>query len=89
MTCSVGFTAFPLVPGQPDRFGWEVAVDLADQCLYAAKKSGRDGWVGCLVQDTVQSYAEGALPGVPGMRSRGQCQVQTSFHDSDALQWKE
>ncbi|MGH8076257.1 MAG: ligand-binding sensor domain-containing diguanylate cyclase, partial [Lysobacter sp.] len=81
MTCSIGFTAFPLVLGQPDRFGWEEAVDLADQCLYAVKKSGRNGWVGCLVKDSVQTYAEGALPGVQEMDARGQCVVQTSFLD--------
>lgn len=89
MTCSVGFTAFPLVPGQPERFGWEEAVDLADQCLYAVKKSGRNGWVGCLVLDTVQSYAEGALPGVQDMIALGQCVVQTSFGDGHVLRWKD
>jgi diguanylate cyclase (GGDEF)-like protein len=48
-TCSLGFTAFPLLPAQPEKFDWEQAVELADQCLYAAKKSGRDAWVGCLL----------------------------------------
>jgi hypothetical protein len=51
-TCSVGYTAFPVLPGAPDQFGWEQVLELADQCLYAAKKSGRDGWVGALVQES-------------------------------------
>lgn len=48
-TCSLGFAAFPLLPTQPHRLGWEIAAELADQCLYAAKASGRDGWVGCVI----------------------------------------
>ncbi len=86
MTCSVGFTAFPLVPGEPDNFGWEIAVDLADQCLYAAKKSGRDGWVGCLVQDTVRTDAEGALPSLEELGARGDGLILSSFPEG-RIQW--
>ena len=87
-TCSLGFTAFPLLPGQPDRFGWEEAVELADQCLYVAKNSCRDGWVGCLVQDTAQTDVDGALPGVQDLAARGQGLVLSSFPDGSVLQWK-
>lgn len=45
-TCSIGFAYFPLVCGAVDRFHWEQVVDLADQCLYAAKRGGRNAWVG-------------------------------------------
>ncbi|HMB42386.1 MAG TPA: diguanylate cyclase, partial [Luteimonas sp.] len=56
-TCSIGFTAFPLLPAVPDRYDWEQAVALADRCLYAAKHSGRDGWVGCLLVDSDAALA--------------------------------
>lgn len=46
ISCSMGFVVFPLLPDHPDAFGWEDAVAWADRCLYAAKRSGRDGWVG-------------------------------------------
>jgi diguanylate cyclase (GGDEF)-like protein len=46
ISCSMGFVVFPLLPDHPDAFGWEDAVSWADRCLYAAKRSGRDGWVG-------------------------------------------
>ncbi len=45
-TCSVGFASYPMLPTQVERFSWEDAVQLADQCLYEAKRSGRNGWVG-------------------------------------------
>jgi len=83
-TCSLGFTAFPLLRSQPRRFGWEQAIELADQCLYAAKHSGRDGWVGCLLEDVVPSAQ--TQRDVPGY---GQARVLTSFPDTAALRWSQ
>jgi len=45
-TCSIGFAAWPFAPAQPRAIGWEEVVDLADLGLYAAKRSGRNRWVG-------------------------------------------
>jgi len=45
-TCSQGFAFLPFVPEQADLFEWERVVDLADHCLLAAKRAGRDAWVG-------------------------------------------
>ncbi|CAM2065529.1 Diguanylate cyclase [Sulfidibacter corallicola] len=47
-TCSIGFSYFPFAVPTPRQIGWEEIVDLADQSLYAAKKSGRNAWVGAL-----------------------------------------
>ncbi len=48
-TCSVGFAAYPLIPGSPDEGSWEHVVGLADAAAYLAKRSGRDAWVGVSV----------------------------------------
>lgn len=45
-TCSIGFAAFPLCTAKPRETGWETVVELADEGLYLAKASGRDGWAG-------------------------------------------
>ncbi len=45
-TCSIGFASFPFLPNQPTNIKWSQVVDIADHCLYAAKKSGRNAWVG-------------------------------------------
>ncbi len=45
-TCSQGFAFLPFVPERTDLFEWERVVDLADHCLLAAKRAGRDAWVG-------------------------------------------
>ncbi|XHS79648.1 diguanylate cyclase [Burkholderiaceae bacterium UC74_6] len=48
-TCSIGFACHPGPAQGADAVGlaaWEGLVSLSDQCLYAAKASGRDVWVG-------------------------------------------
>lgn len=45
-TCSVGFAYYPFLCTVPDLFLWEQVIDLADHCLYAAKRGGRNAWVG-------------------------------------------
>jgi diguanylate cyclase (GGDEF)-like protein len=50
VTCSVGFAVFPIFADQPDALPWERAIELADECLYEAKRSGRNRWVGLLAK---------------------------------------
>jgi hypothetical protein len=71
-TCSVGFACFPLSPEFPRALTWDAAVKLADACLYAVKKGGRNGWIGVLgVQATSLAEFEAATnePLVAGVRS--------------------
>jgi diguanylate cyclase (GGDEF)-like protein len=46
MTASLGYAAFPFLEHHPEAFTWEDTLQVADQCLYSAKHSGRNGWVG-------------------------------------------
>lgn len=46
VTCSVGFAAYPFDVGDPRRLTWDQVVMLADIAAYAAKRNGRNGWVG-------------------------------------------
>ena len=46
LTCSIGYAQYPLFPAAPQRVDWETVVNVADTCLYAAKLSWRDAWVG-------------------------------------------
>ena len=45
-TCSIGFASYPAFSEDPDGLNWEQVVNLADECLYAAKRHGRDAWIG-------------------------------------------
>lgn len=44
MTCSIGVVPFPFDPEQPDALNWEECTEIADRCLYAAKRAGRNAW---------------------------------------------
>jgi diguanylate cyclase (GGDEF)-like protein len=47
-TCSIGFACYPFVPQKPELLTWEQVVNIADHCMYAAKNTGRNAWVGLL-----------------------------------------
>jgi diguanylate cyclase (GGDEF)-like protein len=46
VSCSVGFACMPFEPERPQARSWQQVVKLADLGLYAAKRSGRNAWVG-------------------------------------------
>lgn len=58
-TCSVGFACYAVsmqgAGGVETAPSWESVVSLADQCLYAAKASGRNLWVGIQPNGPVSS----------------------------------
>jgi predicted signal transduction protein with EAL and GGDEF domain len=59
-TCSIGFACYPFVPAVPECLGWQDVVAIADLALYAAKRAGRNQWVGLLAGarvDTAQLAA--------------------------------
>ncbi|TXK65981.1 ligand-binding sensor domain-containing diguanylate cyclase [Alkalisalibacterium limincola] len=44
VTCSIGFTRFPLQGGKTGPVEWEGLVDLADRALYEVKRDNRNDW---------------------------------------------
>ena len=59
-TCSIGFACFPFLPAQPRLLSWSQVVELADQGLYIAKRSGRDAWAA--LYGTEGARADGLFP---------------------------
>ncbi|WP_090327054.1 diguanylate cyclase [Duganella sp. CF517] len=59
-TCSIGFACFPFLPAQPRLLSWSQVVELADQGLYIAKRSGRNAWAA--LYGTEHARADGLFP---------------------------
>jgi diguanylate cyclase (GGDEF)-like protein len=59
-TCSIGFACFPFLPAQPRLLSWSQVVELADQGLYIAKRSGRNAWAA--LYGTERARADSLFP---------------------------
>jgi len=85
-TCSLGYCPYPMAPDHPDALSWQKIVEVADRCLYAAKLSGRDGWVGiqgqCVEAGSVLKFLDS-----PETNRPDRCEVVTSFPDVTKLRW--
>lgn len=45
-TCSIGFACYPFSTQETQLLTWEQVIDVADHCMFAAKNSSRNAWVG-------------------------------------------
>lgn len=88
-TCSIGLTTYPFIPSAVDLFTWEQVVDIADQCLYAAKHGGRNAWIGLFLlgdNKTITSEQHSGL-NVEQQIAQGQIVVKTSLPADTKLDW--
>lgn len=87
-TCSIGFTNFPFIPNAIDAFKWEQVVEIADQCLYTAKRNGRNAWVGLLFvgdENDARGINYSNLV-ISDLVQQGKLRVSTSLRNVD-LDW--
>ncbi|MCE1230035.1 MAG: GGDEF domain-containing protein [Firmicutes bacterium] len=89
--CSIGFSFYPFMPNQPNLFTWEQCLEIADRCLYAAKRGGRNAWVGLAAsQDADVEGLKHSVPvNIPRALQSGDVEVVTSISDDVTLQWGE
>jgi two-component system sensor histidine kinase ChiS len=87
LTCSLGFAPYPVVPSHPPgAVSWIKVVEMADRCLYAAKESGRNGWVGVCQGPSPERIA-GFIFQPEQEIKRGGWDIVTSFSDVSTLVW--
>ena len=89
-TCSLGYSFFPFLAEHPKHMAWEVVVDIADHCLYAAKRSGRNAWVGLAAPFDAAPAALGENPTlhIPKLLEDGVLELNTSVPEGKALDWE-
>lgn len=88
-TCSIGFAFYPLVEDQPEHVAWEQVVDLADSGLYAAKRAGRNAWVGLFSNPglTAEQISRTPAMGLGDLLTAGKLSVVTNLPEGQALEW--
>jgi len=85
-TCSVGFSVYPLLGDKVSYFTWEQVVEIADQCLYAVKHSGRNGWVGIIPdQERLRLDGQPMPEDIPALVRAGILPTISSLHQP--VQW--
>lgn len=90
LTCSIGFATFPFVSWDRGLFTWEQVVDIADHCLYAVKRSGRDGMVGLAAGPQLRSdsFLSRMRDDVGAMAAADEVTILTSFESPSELIWR-
>ncbi|PKG85110.1 GGDEF domain-containing protein [Colwellia sp. 75C3] len=87
-TCSIGFACFPFVLDKPECLAWEQVIDIADHCMYAAKKSKRNSWVGLnnidCSEDNLFSNITGKTQDLIELKKLA---VESSITDKSRLKW--
>lgn len=89
LSCSIGFASFPFSQHDTEALDWSRVVDIADHCLYAAKNTGRNAWVGAyFVSDDDQRDLLRRLRKEPEMMSSAPgFRLVCSFDDERRLVW--
>jgi diguanylate cyclase (GGDEF)-like protein len=90
LTCSIGFAVFPFLRDDRHRFSWEDVIDVADVCLYAAKRAGRDCWVGVAARETSQpeTLIARMRRSIADVVAAGELEVLTS-PEKNVVRWPE
>jgi diguanylate cyclase (GGDEF)-like protein len=88
-TCSVGYAFYPFLVEPPEAFSWEQVVDLADHCLFAAKRGGRNAWVGISPANDfrAEEVPQRISAQVKQLVDAQRLQVRTSLDPSIELEW--
>lgn len=89
-TCSIGFASFPFVINNPTGLSWERVLDIADHCLYAAKHSAKNTWVGlenisCVDEDLFTSITRNTND----LIDRKLLEVKSSLPEQSKIKWNE
>lgn len=84
ITCSIGFSLLP--PDRKDNFdmAWERTFAVVDYALYAAKLSGRNGWVGVI--ETLNNNENKRTPIDHKFNFTGS-RIATSFNNVASIKW--
>jgi diguanylate cyclase (GGDEF)-like protein len=88
-TCSIGFACYPFSTQNTEALRWSQVIDIADHCLYAAKKSSRNAWVGLNTSESCidEEFFTRTLNKTQTLIESKELQLLSSISDHDNVQW--
>tara|TARA_R110002126_G_scaffold282396_3_gene430785 strand:- start:9921 stop:11990 length:2070 start_codon:yes stop_codon:yes gene_type:complete len=86
VSCSVGYACYPL-PADATTQPWPALLRLADLCLYAAKYSGRNGWVGVQHYQTALPLDTADVDATQLQRAIADGDIEICHSFTDTLNW--
>ncbi|WP_457426557.1 two-component regulator propeller domain-containing protein [Roseateles sp. P5_E7] len=84
VSCSIGFACVPFESERPQARSWQQVLNLADLGLYAAKRSGRDAWVGVHTASGRGAIGQRVVGGFGLSSNRGLDEVEAAISASAA-----
>ncbi len=87
ITCSIGFCVLPLYPNEPKRLEWPDYFSILDDCLYAAKSSGKDCWIGLLGEKSQSQHQSHQPSPLEEKYNLPPTRIQTSLNHLSAVNW--
>ncbi|MFS1702002.1 diguanylate cyclase [Alteromonas sp. AMM-1] len=87
ITCSIGFCVLPLYPDDPTKLEWSEYFAILDDCLYAAKSSGKDCWIGLLGEKSRSQHQSHQLSPLEEKYNLPPTRIQTSLNHLSAVNW--
>jgi len=90
VTCSIGFSCYPFYQSSPEAFTWEQVVEVADRCLYAAKKTQRNAWVGVYGsnEESITLPFDEVNQNIEDVIERRNVKLMTSIDADKPLKWE-
>jgi len=87
-TCSLGFAALP-ISSDGTTMSWESVASMADLCMYAAKRSGRNRWIGMEVDaDALERIdTQPSSWNVEAMVDQGLLNIVSSDPRTQSIKW--
>jgi diguanylate cyclase (GGDEF)-like protein len=88
-TCSIGFACYPFSTQNIKALDWSQVIDIADHCLYAAKKSSRNAWVGLNTSESCidEELFTRTLKKTQMLIESKELQLLSSISDHGIVQW--
>jgi diguanylate cyclase (GGDEF)-like protein len=88
-TCSIGFACYPFSLQNTKALEWSQVIDIADHCLYAAKKSSRNAWVGLNTSESCidEELFTRTIKKTQTLIESKELQLLSSISDHDKVQW--